>query len=265
VRVKVRTADIGIGPLERSFELQTNDPRHRLVKMTIAANVKPLPAFASRISNADIAHGEKVGAFNVWPSARPVIAIERGERLLITLRIKPAGPDSGSLKLAAASEPYKLRREASGDGYLLEIGVEPSNDAAPRVMPVALEINDGASGKLALQLTVNTQAENIAIAPRQIDLGEVSLANLPSALTTGGRIGIRKTVGSFHIKSLSTTLDFLKLEQRTLVEGSNYMIRISLDPSRNPKAAAYTGVIRIETDDPQTPRIETPIKLILKQ
>jgi hypothetical protein len=233
--------------------------------MTITANVKPLPAFASRISNADIAHGEKVGAFNVWPAARPVIAIERGERLLITLRIKPAAPDSGSLKLAAASQSYKLKREASGDGYLLEIAVEPSNDAAPRVMPAVLEINDGTSGKLDLQLTVNTQAESLAISPRQIDLGEVSLADLPGALATGGRIGIRKAIGLFRIKSLSTTLDFLKLEQRTLVEGSNYLIRISLDPARLPKAATYTGVIRIETDDPQTPRIETPIKLILKQ
>jgi hypothetical protein len=231
----------------------------------VTANIKPLPAFAARISNADIARGEKVGAFNVWPIARPIIAIERNERLNITLRIRPADANSGSLKLASASGAYKLRREANGDGYLLDITVEPSSDSAPRVMPVALEINDGSSGKLALQVTVNTQAENLIVTPGQLDLGELSLANLKSGSAGGSRVGIRKTLGSFRIKSLSSTLGFLKLEQRTIIEGSNYVIRVSFDQARTPKAAAYAGILRIETDDPQTPRLEIPVKVILKQ
>jgi len=252
------------GPLERVFELQTNDPRHRLIKLTVTANIELPPAFASRIKNGDMAHGERVGSFIVWPAARPVIAVERGERLMVTLRVRPTGADSGSLKLATASEVCKLRRESNGAGYLLDITVEPSNDSAPRVVPALLKINDGASGELALSLTVNIQADNLAVTPRQLDLGEVSLANLQSALAAGGRVGIRKIVGSFRIKSLSTTLDFLKLEQRTIVEGSNYLIRISLDQTKPAKAASYTGVLRIETDDPQTPRVEVPIKLVLK-
>ncbi|HKP87824.1 MAG TPA: hypothetical protein VJZ26_17110 [Blastocatellia bacterium] len=233
--------------------------------MTITANVKPLPAFASRISNRDIAHGEVVGAFVVWPAARPVIAIERGERLQVTLRIRPAKADSGSLKLAEACDTCKLRREENGDGYLLDITIEPSNDSSRLVMPAVLKINDGAAGELALELTANVQADNLTVTPGQIDLGEVSLAALPGALAAGGRVGIRKTVGSFRIKSLSTTLDFLSLEQRTIVEGSNYLIRVRLDQTKHPKAATYTGILKIETDDLQRPRIEVPIKLVLKQ
>jgi hypothetical protein len=235
------------------------------VKLTITANIKPLPPFVARISNADIAHGEKVGAFNVWPTARPVVTVEGGERLTVTLRIKPTEAASGTLKLAGASETYKLRREANGDGYLLDITVEPSNDSASRVLPIALEIGDGASGQLALQMTVNVQAENLTATPRQLDFGEVSLASLRDGLMGGGRFGIRKAVGTFHIKSLTSTLNFLKLEPRTIIEGSNYVIRVSFDPTKLPKAAAYTGVVKIETDDPLTPRVEIPVKMVLKQ
>ena len=102
------------------------------------------------------------------------------------------------------------------------------------------------------------------VTPRQIDIGEVQLANLQSALAVNGRVGIRKTVGSFRIKSLSTTLDFLKLEIRTIVEGNNYLIRVGLDQTKPLKAATYAGILKIETDDPQTPRVEVPIKLVLK-
>ncbi|MGA9770622.1 MAG: hypothetical protein WBV94_16400 [Blastocatellia bacterium] len=233
--------------------------------MTVTANVKPLPAFLARISNADIAHGERVGAFNVWPIARPIVTIERGERVALTLRIRPVESTGGNLKLANASEIFKLRREANGEGYLLDMAIEPSNDLTQRVLPAVLQINDGTSGELALQLTVNVQAENLVPSPRQLDLGEVSLANLRGGATASGRMGIRKIVGTFHIKSLTSTLDFLKLEQRVIIEGSNYVIRVRLDETKLPKAATYTGVLRIETDDPLTPRVEVPVKVIVKE
>lgn len=232
--------------------------------VTVIGNVKPAPAFVARISNADIAHGEKVGAFNVWPIARPIVTVERGERLMVTLRIKPAEPASGTLKLANASEAYKLRREANGEGYLLDMTIEPSNDLTQRIMPVALQVNDGALPELALQLTVNVQAENLVATPSQLDLGEVSLVDLRNGAAAGSRMGIRKIVGTFHIKSLTSTLGFLKLEPRTIIEGSNYVIRVSLDQTRLPKAGTYTGALKIETDDPLKPQVEVPVKVIVK-
>jgi hypothetical protein len=78
-----------------------------------------------------------------------------------------------------------------------------------------------------------------------------------------GRVGIRKQVGSFQIKSLTSTLAFLKLEKQTIVEGSNYLVRVTLDTTSLPKAGPYTGVIRIETDDSLTPVVEIHVKVIL--
>lgn len=256
--------DVEPGPFDRSFELQTNDPRQRLITVTVIGNIKPIPAFVARISNADIAHGEKAGAFNVWPIARPVVTVERGERLAITLRIRPTEPISGTLKLATASEAYKLRRETNGDGYLLDMAIEPSNDLTQRVVPVALQVGDGALPQLALQLTVNIQAENLVATPSQIDLGEVSLADLKNGAAAGSRMGVRKVVGTFHIKSLTSTLGFLTLESRTIIEGSNYVIRVGFDQTKLPKAGTYTGALKIETDDPLKPQVAVPVKVIVK-
>lgn len=200
----------------------------------------------------------------MWPTARPVITVERGERLTTSLRIRPVAAGSASLKLAAAGDSIKLRRETNGNGYWLDIATEPATDASPRIIPIALQTSD-AAGDLNIQLTVNVQAENLIATPRQLDFGEVSIADLQSGARKVGRVGIRKLVGAFHIKALSSTLGFLKLEQQAMVEGSNYLIRAHIDPAKLPKAGIYNGVLQIETDDAQAPHIEVPIKIVLKQ
>ncbi|HEX8185415.1 MAG TPA: hypothetical protein VF747_11705 [Blastocatellia bacterium] len=226
------------------------------------ATAKPLPAFVKRISNADVAHGDTVGALNVWPSSRPVVTVEQGERLMVSLRVRTA--DGGGLKLSAAGDSYKLRPEANANGYWLDIPIEPATDSSPRVIPIVVQASDP-PGDLNLQLTVNVQSENLFTTPRQLDFGEVSLADLKSGSVKVGRVGIRKLVGAFHIKAISSSLVFLKLEQQAMVEGSNYLIRARIDASKLPKAGTYTGVLQVETDDAQFPRLEVPVKIVFKQ
>jgi hypothetical protein len=105
---------------------------------------------------------------------------------------------------------------------------------------------------------VNVPAENLIVMPRELDFGEVALENLRLTMK---RIGVRKIVGSLHIKALTTTLPFLKLEQATMVEGSNYLVRISIDQTKPLKAGAYQGTVVIETDEGH--RVEVPVKLKL--
>jgi hypothetical protein len=260
IRVQIHTKDFAPGPLERNYELQTNDPKHPFIRVTVTATVKPLPAFVKRISNADIQHGDLVGAFIVWPSARPVIALEKGERLPISLRIRPAIPGQ-SVKLANASDSFKLTRESSGDGYVLDVTVESPAAAPSLVVPLVVNVEGG--GELKLQVTANTQAENFILTPRQMDFGEVSLASLRGGASVMSRLNIRKQVGSFQIKSLALSLEFLQAELVTIVDGSNYLIRIRLDPAKLPKPATYIGTLRVETTDAAQPQLEVPIKLVV--
>ncbi len=226
----------------------------------MTATVKPLPAFVKRISNADIEHGETVGSFIVWPAARPLLALEAGERLPISLRIRPAAPNQ-TIKLNA--DDMKLTREAHGDGYLLDVTVEAPADVTTRVLPLVVKAESGE--ELKLQVTAKAQAENLVVTPRQIDFGEVSLAGAQAGRMVFSRVGVRKQVGTFEIKSLKSSLEFLQVDSQTIVDGSNYLIRLRLDPARLPKPATYMGTLHIETTDAARPQLDVPIKLVVKE
>ena len=220
--------------------------------MTIVANVKPVPAYVKRIRTADITRGESNDAFHIWPTARPAVTVEAGERLTISLRIRALTAEAGSLKLGAnAPEAWKLRHEANGD-YWLDIPIEAAT--VSRTTSVAVERSAGR--EIHIQLMVTVPTENLVVTPREIDFGERTLSSLGGATQ---RLGIRKLVGSFHIKTLSSTLPFLKLQQATMVDGSNYLIRISIDSTKPLKPGAYEGVVVVETDEGH--RLEVPIKI----
>lgn len=240
--------------------MQTNDPKHRVIKVTMKATVKPLPAFTSRIRNADVEHGEQLGAFLVWPTARPMITLEPGERLPISLRIRPAEPGR-SMKLAAAADSFKLTREANGDGYVLDVTVEPPAGTSPRALPLVVKAEGGED--LTLQVIAKVQAENLIVTPREVNFGEVPLARLQGGAALTSRLGVRKQVGTFQIKSVKSSLEFLQVESQTIVDGSNYLIRMRFDPAKLPKPATYIGTLRIETTDATQPLLEVPIKVVV--
>jgi hypothetical protein len=252
ILVKLHTTDKR-GPIESSFELETNDPNHRFIKVSVRANVKPLPAYVKRIASANIARGEENGAFQIWPTGRPVITLEPGERLPIAIRIRALAPNAGALKLGAgAPESWKLKGEASE--YWLDIQADSASGS--RTVPLVVETPDGRSREIRVQLTVNVPAQNLVARPGELDFGDVTLERAEGAYQ---RLGIRQIVGSFQIKSLSSTLPFLKFEQVVIVPGSNYLIRITIDPSKPLKVGPHQGLIIVETDGGN--RIEVPVKL----
>lgn len=216
-----------------------------------------MPAYVKRITSADISRGEENGAFHIWPTARPVITLEAGERLPISLRIRPLTESAGNLTLGPnAPDSWKLRREAHE--YWLDISLDGSSPAGPRAVPLLVELPGGRSREIRIQLTVNVPAESLVATPRDLDFGELTVETAKNVFK---RLGIRKIVGSFHVKSLSSTLPFLKLEQTEIVAGRNYLIKVAIDPTKPLKPGAHEGVIVIETDDGH--RVEVPVKLKL--
>ncbi|MFY9609063.1 MAG: hypothetical protein WAU45_10685 [Blastocatellia bacterium] len=251
-----------MGPISRSYELQTNDPQNPIIKLTALATVKPLPVFVKRITTADVGFGEIAAGFNVWPTLRPALALERGEKLDITLRFRPQKGSTATLALGPGSPDFcKLRHDKSSNIYWLDITTGPVDASVKRAVPLVVTDPNGVSIKLAVNLAIDIPVENLIVTPRELDLGEIALSSLRAGRQKVGRAGIRKLVGSFRIKALSSTLPFLKVEQQTIVEGSNYIVRTRFVLDQLPKAGAYNGSLVIETDAGN--RLDVPIKLAI--
>jgi hypothetical protein len=129
------------GAVEARSDLTTNDPDLPIIRLAVAADVKPVPPYVRRIDNANVANGEPNGAFKVWPTGHPRITLTKGERLSFSLRIWPV--EEGTLQGAGAntapgaavgSHPPALpagalttsiRRDPSGRVYWLDVTVGP--------------------------------------------------------------------------------------------------------------------------------------------
>lgn len=232
-----------------------------VIKLTVKADVKPLPEFVKRIENPDIDHGIQMGTLMVWPVARPEINLEPGDIFRFGLRIRPLEGVPLSLQLFTQSSDHlklNLRKETSVEGYWLDVELGPINEAGARTIPVLLT---SAAGELTIEIEANVIAEGLSVTPATVDLGEVSHSDLKDGSRRLGRFGLRKQVGKFKIKSLSTSLLFLRLEQQTILEGSNYVIRVILETTNPPKPGVYNGAVKVETDDPRSPLLEVPVKV----
>lgn len=182
-------------------------------------------------------------------------------------RIKPDGAASGKLtapKPAGAEPPYRLRRDANGRDYWLELTLGPYDEPGARSLPIALQIADGKATELSLLTRVNVMSDDLIVIPSSLDFGEVRLGGVSSGLLLG-RIGVRKRLGSFKLKGVSTTLPFLKIEQQTLIPERNYVFRIMIDPSVTVMPGTATGSIYVETDDAARPRVEVPVTIRFTQ
>lgn len=250
-----------LGKLESSFELYTNDPRSTVIKFKLTATVQPLPDYVKRIVNAVTDHGEKLEAFNVWPARQPAIVLERGEQFKFALRIRPIAENAPKLQ-AAVSNSDKVKcalRSEAGDTYWIDLEVGPID--AVGLIEAPLTLIAGASD-ITLKLAINVLDNAILFTPKEINLGEVSLKDLKKGLERTARVGIRKQAGAFQITSLTSTISFLSLEKQSIVEGSNYLIRIGINAKPLPKRGSYTGVIKIETDN-NGQTVEVPCKVTL--
>src|SRR5262249_12658416 len=248
------------GPFDRSYELKTNDPDRRTLKLSVSGTVKPVPAFVKRISNAEISTSAELGPFLVWPSAHPVVPVEPGERLSISLRLRPKVPGQNlQLEFVGELAPFgpKLRHEESGFGYWLDVPINARDQSFSQTVLMTILTNP--SQRFDLTLDVNVQTDTIIATPRELNLKPMSLAELDGRQVA--RLGIRKTVGSMRLKSVASTLPFLRLEQQTIVEGSNYLVRVYVDAGRATKAGSYKGSITAVTEDGKS--IQVPVAITL--
>lgn len=264
IRIILRGTD-KLGATEAVYNLYSNDPRHAAFNVKVTGTVKAVPDYLKRVANANITNGEIVGSYRVYPTAKPDITIGRDEHLKLTIKIKATGTEDSDLKIAKPIDNavVNLTKNAASEQYILEVEPQPLGAGGTRTINIPLQSTGGKRETLDVVITLHTPNNSIVFTPEVVNCGEVSLASLQSSPLRVGRVGVRKLVGNFKITGVTSSLTFLQPELQTMVEGSNYLIRINTTTTNLPKAGAYEGVIRVETDDPAYAKLEIPVKIVL--
>jgi hypothetical protein len=143
----------------------------------------------------------------------------------------------------------------SGRGLLADIAIDAVGRSVNQAVPLVVDLGENRASEIRVQLMVTVPAENLVVTPRDLDFGERTLA--------GVRVWFQGSAleswSARFISKQSRQRRFLELALTTMVDGSNYLIKITVDPTTPLKPGAYTGVVLIETDEGR--KIEVPIKL----
>jgi len=260
--------------------LRTNDPAQPLIKLAVTANVKPVPAYVSRINGVDLAHGERIGPVSAWPTAHPSITLQRGEQFAGAIRLRPESSDSINVNPTAdiviplnggnsGAKPLpddpavfssKIRKE--GLDYWVDLNIGPIPEPGTYIRRIEAPIVGGQ--KVPIDVTVLVISRATLLSSEKIDLGRVSMGDLKNGRVISTRIGIRRVAGSIKITSVQTSHPFLKAEAETIFPGTNYVIRVSVDGTTL-KPGSYDCSVQINTDDSNEPKIVVPCKLVITE
>ena len=104
----------------------------------------------------------------------------------------------------------------------------------------------------------------VFVTPSSISLPAMSVDVDPATLSLPP-IYVRKIRSEgLQIKSVLSTLPFLRLKTTSEAEGLTYKIEMSINRASLPAKGDFKGAIRIETNDPDTPVIEVPVQGTIK-
>jgi hypothetical protein len=228
----------------------------------------------------ELATGQQEGGFRFWPAAHPRFYVELGEPLEFSLRAKLQNPFVvvGPQTVTAAADPanagvtalptgavtVRVRPAAKDDGYWLDVRVGPVNKTG--VFKSQLLIPDDTAAELAhdvggaLDLTLMVVDSSVVIAPKAIDLGELSISSLERQSGQVGVLGVRKLFGTFRLLGVSSCA-FLKFDVQPLIKEKNYLLKIRTEAGKGPSPGRIDCPVVITTDDPRHPSIEVPLKV----
>ena len=250
------------GETSKSATVTTNDPAMPTFILSLRANFKLERKPGESADVAALAEGKRVGPFSVAPFDKWVTSALRGRPvsgiLYLTnrenrpVRITEVVPGGDNFLVS-------LTKVQDGKRYDLTLTTNPSLKAGQHNQTVRLLTDDKATPEISIPLEV-TVYPLVFVTPTQMNLKGLPLSmesqfSLPL-------INVRKVSdqgGPLAIKSITSTLAFLKLEQQTEADGKSYSIRLTLDKSKVGGPGDFKGMVRIETNDPETPVFEIPV------
>lgn len=213
----------------------------------------PPPAMVSR----------RAGPFTMLPNDRWVTTVLTGTS--IATRMSLFNPDAKPVhikKMVAGGTNFNVSLNTIEDGKRYELAIATNPALKPGHYEQTVQIStDSAQAPEANVLLEVMVLARVFFRPTSITVQPLSLASDLSAVDIP-TISVQKLRESgLTLKSISSTLPFVKLEVVTEKEGESYSIRLKIDKSLIPGVGRFNGKVRIETNDPDVPFAEIPIQL----
>ena len=260
IELAVEHTDGYTGEMAKAASVTTNDPAHANFSLTLRARFKMEAQPGSNAKTVN-AMGKKVGPLSLEPMDRWVTSVLTGNSTATTLYLvnNEAAPIHIK-KVEAGGTDFSARIQPIQDGRRFELYLATNADLKP--------------GEYHQTVRVFTDSPTVPELPIKLDLtvfprvfaSPTSIIMPPLPVTSDlasinwPMINVRKVqAGGLKIKSYSSTLPFIKLDLLTAKEGELYQIRVTID-NEKVKPGEFKGVVHIETNDPNVPVIDVPIK-----
>ncbi|HEU4386533.1 MAG TPA: DUF1573 domain-containing protein, partial [Blastocatellia bacterium] len=251
------------GEVAKTANVNTNDPAMPTFMLSLRASFKLERKPGESADAAVLAEGKRVGPFSVAPFDKWVTSALRGRPVSGVLYL--TNRDNKPVRITEVIPGgddflVSLTKIQEGKRYDLSITTNPGLKAGQHNQTVRLVTDDKANPEIPIPLEV-TVYPLVFVTPTLMNLRGLPLS-MDSAQFNLPLINVRKVSdqgGPLAIKSISSTLAFLKLDQQTEADGKSYSIRLSLDKSKIGGPGDFKGTVRIETNDPETPVFEIPV------
>ncbi|MEW6209775.1 MAG: hypothetical protein AB1631_15535 [Acidobacteriota bacterium] len=250
-----------VGEISKSATVTTNDPALGTFYLTLRAHFKPVETAAGAI-NKVAGYGKMSGAFSVSPNDRWTTSAITGTAPATTLYLFNHEKEPVHIKqVEAGGTSFKVVVSPIEDGkrYQVSLSTDPTLKPGQYSQKVRIITDHPTKPDVILHLDVTVFAKVFAT-PSSIAMPALAL-NSDMAGVNLPPIYIRKIrEAGLQLKSVNSTLPFIKVEVKTEIEGQFYTLRITFDKSKIAEAGSYKGEIVIDTNDAEVPVIKIPVQ-----
>jgi hypothetical protein len=249
------------GEVSKSATVTTNDPVLATFYLTLRAYFKPTESAAGAI-NKVAGYGKMSGAFSVSPNDRWTTSAITGTAPSTTIYLFNNEKEPVHIKqVEAGGTSFKVAVSPIEDGkrYQVSLSTDPTLKPGQYSQKVRIITDHPTRPDVILHLDVTVFAK-VFVTPSAITMPAFSL-NTDLAGVNLPPIHVRKIrdVG-LQLKSINSTLPFIKVEVKTEIEGQFYILRITFDKSKITEAGSYKGEIEVITNDAEVPVIKIPVQ-----
>lgn len=207
--------------------------------------------------------GQHVGPFIISPKDRWTGRLSQGVSSSAVFVINNDGPQLLHLTGATTDGVFTAKIETVEEGKRWMVTASSSAGLKPGAYADTIRVATDSREFPELRMQLEAAVEPAVIAmPSSLNFGVLPISNPDYDVSrTGKFIFIRQAHGGgLEIRKMSSTLPFVKTEVQDDVKGQSYRMLITFDKEKL-TAGEHSGKIVLELNNPDTPRIEIPVKL----